>query len=118
MVPLFFVLPLLFFVPPPSAIENLGEILVARDLISCRIESLLNSRGKFLGAGDPGNVRCAVAGRTGAVSTQARRVFEEPLQDRFVTAPPAWTSRRIAHRQHSSKSARGNRTIWHATFFS
>jgi hypothetical protein len=51
MVPLFFVLPPLFFGPPPSAIENLVENLFARDLIICRIESLPNSRGKFLGAG-------------------------------------------------------------------
>ena len=89
MVPLFFVLPPLFFGPPPSAIENLVENLVARDSIICRFESLLNSRAEFLRAGDPGNVRCAVAGRAGAVGTQATRVFEEPLQDRLVTAPPA-----------------------------
>ena len=89
MVPLFFVLPPLFFGPPPSAIENLVENLLARDLIICRCGGLLNSRAEFLRAGDPGNVRCAVAGRAGAVGTPANRVFEEPLQDRFVTPPPA-----------------------------
>ena len=78
-----------FDVPPPSAIENLVENLVARDLIICRIESLLNSRAKFLRAGDPGNMRCAVTRGAGAVGTQARRVFEEPLQHRLVTSPPA-----------------------------
>ena len=47
-----------FDVPPPSAIENLVENLFARDLMICRIESLLNSRVKFLRAGDPGQDDC------------------------------------------------------------
>jgi hypothetical protein len=75
--------------PSPSVIENLVKHLLARDLKRCRFESLRKSRAKFLRAGDPGNVRCAVAGRAGAVGTQAKRVFEEPLQDRLVTSPPA-----------------------------
>ena len=75
--------------PPPSAIENLVENLVARDLMICRVGSLRISRAKFLRAGDPGNVRGAVAGRAGAAGTRAKRVFEEPLQDRLVTSPPA-----------------------------
>ena len=75
--------------PSPSAFEHLVENLVVRDLKTCRFESLRKSRAKFLRASDPGNVRCAVAGRAGAVGTQAKRVFEEPLQDSLVTSPPA-----------------------------
>jgi hypothetical protein len=62
---------------------------VERDLESSRFASLPKPSAKFLGAGDPGNVRYAVAGGAGAVGTQAKRVFEEPLQDSLVTSPPA-----------------------------
>jgi hypothetical protein len=87
---------------------------VERDLKSGRFASLRKSRAEFLSAGDQGNVRRAVAGRAGAVGTEAKRVFQEPLQDCLVTSPPAQTSRHlIAHPQRSYKSATWlNRMIW------